>query len=75
MDYQLSKMNIAITNGDSIRAPNKENGSWHRYGSTEIQGILLIIKSLELTKKRELIIKSSKQTLKEGKNVSPMKEY
>ncbi len=53
----------------------KENGSCHRYGSTEIQGILLIIKSLELTKKRELIIKSSKQTLKEGKNVSPMKEY
>ena len=75
MDYQLSKMNIAITNGDSIRAPKKENGSCHRYGSTEIQGILLIIKSLELNKKRELIIKSSKQTLKEGKNVSPMKEY
>ena len=75
MDYQLSKMNIAITNGDSIRAPKKENGYCHRYGSTEIQGILLIIKSLELTKKRELIIKSSKQTLKEGKNVSPIKEY
>lgn len=66
---------IAINDGDSIQSTKERKRILSSIREYRDPRVLLIIKSLELTKKRELIIKSSKQTLKEGKNVSPMKEY
>lgn len=75
MDYQLSKMNIAITNGDSIRAPKKENGSCHPIREYRDPRDTTYYKESGTYQKAGVDYKVFKTDFERGKNVSPMKEY